>query len=77
MLQIGVKRWDYFIRYTAPIKPVHAGRTIICIFLKKRGCGYPVLAVEAPSPAALTSTNGAPDGPDGSGNADGGDETQD
>ena len=34
-------------------------------FIEKRGCGFGVLTVEPPSPAAQRCTNGAPDGADG------------
>jgi hypothetical protein len=41
-----------------------------CIFLEKRGCGYQPLTLEPPLPDEQRRSNGTPDGPDGSGNAD-------
>jgi len=39
-------------------------------FVRKTACGYVLVGLEPPSPAAQRCTNGAPDGPDGSGDAD-------
>ena len=42
-----------------------------CIFPEKRGCGHPPLTLEPPLPDEQRRSDGAPDGPDGSGDAEG------